>query len=242
MSISPDTPAALHRPAHKPGDMLLPISLDTPPALHLQVQSLRSPGATLVQGLDIALPAGAVHTLMGASGSGKSSLLAAVCGTLAPTMQFQGAVHVMGLRVDHLPTRARRIALLYQDDLLFAHMTVRENLLFAIAAGPQAAREAQVAQALEEVELSGFAQADPATLSGGQRARAALARALLSQPQALMLDEPFAKLDVALRQRMRALVFAAVRRRGIAALVVTHDPADILDAQRVTHLGAAEPT
>ena len=240
MSNSPDTPAALHRPALKPSNTLVPSSLDDPPALHLQVQRLRSPGATLVQGLDIALPAGTVHTLMGASGSGKSSLLAAVCGTLAPTMQFQGAVHVMGRRVDHLPTRARRIALLYQDDLLFAHMTVRENLLFAIAAGLQAAREAQVAQALEEVELAGFAHADPATLSGGQRARAALARALLSQPQALMLDEPFAKLDVALRQRMRALVGGAVARRGISALVVTHDPADILDAQRVTHLAVPE--
>ena len=238
MSNSPDTPAALHRPALKPSNTLVPSSLDDPPALHLQVQRLRSPAATLVQGLDIALPAGTVHTLMGASGSGKSSLLAAVCGTLAPSMQFIGAVHVMGRRVDHLPTRARRIALLYQDDLLFAHMTVRENLLFAVAAGPQAAREAQVAQALEEVELAGFADADPATLSGGQRARAALARALLSQPQALMLDEPFAKLDVGLRQRMRALVGGAVARRGISALVVTHDPADILDAQRVTHLAA----
>ena len=211
---------------------------DTPLALHLQVHSLRSPGAVLVQDLDIALPAGTVHTIMGASGSGKSSLLAAVCGTLAPAMQFHGMLHVMGRRVDTLPTRARRIALLYQDDLLFAHMTVQENLLFAVAAGPRAARQAQVAQALEEVELQGFAHADPATLSGGQRARAALARALLSQAQALMLDEPFAKLDVALRQRMRALVFGAVARRGMAAIVVTHDPADIADAQRVTYLAA----
>lgn len=213
-------------------------SFDLPLALQLQVHSLRSPAGILVQDLEIALPAGTVHTLMGSSGSGKSSLLAAVCGTLAPAMQFQGSVHVMGRRVDALPTRARRIALLYQDDLLFAHMTVHENLLFAVAAGPQAARAAQVAQALDEMELGAFAQADPATLSGGQRARAALARALLSQPQALMLDEPFAKLDVALRQRMRALVFAAVARRGITALVVTHDPADIADAQRVTYLAA----
>ncbi len=213
-------------------------SFDLPLALHLQIHSLRSPAGILVQDLEIALPAGTVHTLMGSSGSGKSSLLAAVCGTLAPAMQFQGSVHVMGRRVDALPTRARRIALLYQDDLLFAHMTVHENLLFAVAAGPQAARAAQVAQALDEMELGAFAQADPATLSGGQRARAALARALLSQPQALMLDEPFAKLDVALRQRMRTLVFAAVARRAITALVVTHDPADIADAQRVTYLAA----
>ena len=238
MSIAPDTPAAHHLPAYKPDDTLMTRAFEAAPALHLQVQTLRRPGATLLQDLDIALPAGAVHTLMGASGSGKSSLLAAVCGTLAPAMHFEGAVHVLGRRVDHLPTRARRIALLYQDDLLFAHMTVRENLLFAIAAGPQAAREAQMTQALEEVELGGFAHADPASLSGGQRARVALARALLSQPQALMLDEPFAKLDAALRQRMRALVGCAVARRGITALVVTHDPADILDAQRVTHLAA----
>ncbi len=216
----------------------MPSSLDTLAALHLQVHSLRSPSATLVQGLDIALPAGAVHTIKGPSGSGTSSLLAAVCGTLAPAIQFQGSVHVMGHRVDAFPTRARRIALLYQDDLLFAHMTVRENLLFAVATGPQAAREAQVAQALDEVELTSFAHADPATLSGGQRARAALARALLAQPQALMLDEPFAKLDVALRQRMRALVFDAVARRGLAAIVVTHDPADIADLARITYLHA----
>jgi putative thiamine transport system ATP-binding protein len=215
----------------------MPSFFDISAALHLQVHSLRSPRATLAQALDIALPAGAVHTIMGPSGSGKSSLLAAVCGTLAPALQFQGTVHVLGRRVDGLPTRARRIALLYQDDLLFAHMTVRENLLFALA-GPQAAREVQVAQALDEVELAGFAHADPATLSGGQRARAALARALLAQPLALMLDEPFAKLDVALRQRMRALVFGAVARRGIAAIVVTHDPADIADPARVTHLHA----
>lgn len=226
MPSSIDTSAALH----------LATRSAAAPALHLQVHGLRSPRATLVQGLEIKVPAGAVHTLMGPSGCGKSSLLAAVCGTLAPAMQFEGSVHVMGRRVDLLPTRFRRIALLYQDDVLFPHMTVRENLLFAVAAGPQAAREGQVAQALDEVELAGFAKADPATLSGGQRARVALARALLSQPQALVLDEPFAKLDVALRQRMRTLVSQAVARRGIAALVVTHDPADILDALRLTDL------
>ena len=92
MSIAPDTPAALHRPAHAPDDTLMPNSLDHPPALHLQVQSLRSPAAVLVHDLEIAIPAGTVHTLMGASGSGKSSLLAAVCGTLPPAMQFQGAL------------------------------------------------------------------------------------------------------------------------------------------------------
>jgi len=214
----------------------MPSPPDSRCVLQVQVQRLASPMAVLVQDLAIALPQGAIHTVMGPSGSGKSSLLAALCSTLEPGMQFQGTIYLRGVRVDHLPTQSRRIGLLLQDDLLFPHMTVRENLLFAVPKGPQPQREAQVQQALSEVELSSFAQADPATLSGGQRARAALARALLAQPQALLLDEPFAKLDSALRQRMRTLVFAAVARRGIAAILVTHDAADIADSQRLTQL------
>jgi len=214
----------------------MPSPPDSRFVLQVQVQRLASPAAVLLKDLSIALPQGAIHTVMGPSGSGKSSLLAALCGTLEPGMQFQGSIYLRGARVDHLPTQSRRIGLLLQDDLLFPHMTVRENLLFAVPQGPQPQREAQVAQALSEVELSSFTQADPATLSGGQRARAALARALLAQPQALLLDEPFAKLDSALRQRMRALVFAAVARRGIAAILVTHDTADIADSERLTQL------
>jgi putative thiamine transport system ATP-binding protein len=115
-------------------------------------------------------------------------------------------------------------------------MTVRENLLFAVPAGPQAAREALVSQTLADVEMSAFLQADPATLSGGQRARASLARALLAQPQALLLDEPFSKLDASLRQRMRDLVFGLVRQRQIPALLVTHDAADVADPACLTQL------
>ena len=139
-------------------------------------------------------------------------------------------------RIDHLPTEQRQVGLLFQDDLLFAHMTVRENLLFALPAGPHAAREAAVAHALSELALDGFAHADPATLSGGQRARVALMRALLAQPRALLLDEPFARLDVPLRERMRQLVFTTERERQIPALLVTHDPADIADPACVTRL------
>ena len=109
----------------------------------------------LAQGVRIEVPAGAIHTVMGASGSGKSSLLAAVCGTLSPEFSWSGRVQLDGAAIDALPTHLRRIGLLFQDDLLFAHMTVRENLLFAVPAGPRAEREAVVQQALADLELPG---------------------------------------------------------------------------------------
>jgi putative thiamine transport system ATP-binding protein len=204
--------------------------------LHIDVRSLRSPAQVLVRDLQLEVPVGAVHTVMGPSGCGKSSLLACICGTLPEALQFEGAVVLHGRRVDRLPTRLRRVGILFQDDLLFAHMTVRENLLFAVPRGPAPAREAAVAQALQDVEMPGYGPADPAVLSGGQRARIALARALLAEPLALLLDEPFSRLDAALRARMRALVFGLVRTRNIPALLVTHDGQDVADPARVTLL------
>ena len=186
--------------------------------------------------LQLQVAPGVVHTVMGASGSGKSSLLAAVCGTLAPVFRFEGRISLHGRRIDDLATEQRRIGILFQDDLLFAHMTVGENLLFAVPAGPRAQRQARVAQALVDLELPGFAHADPATLSGGQRSRVALMRALLAEPLALLLDEPFARLDAALRERMREFVFATVRTRQIPVLLVTHDAADIADSRQLTAL------
>lgn len=207
-------------------------------SLGIDVRTLRTASVTLIENLHVTVPGGVVHTLMGGSGSGKSSLLAALCGTLAPGLEFDGSVVLNGQALDALPTQARRMGILFQDDLLFAHMTVRENLLFAVAAGPQAAREAQVLQALADVEMQAHLHANPATLSGGQRARISLARALLARPHALLLDEPFSKLDAGLRIRMRSLVFGMVAARGIPALLVTHDTDDIADASRLTTLNA----
>ena len=187
--------------------------------LDIDVRHLGTASTTLISGLGLSVPHGVIHTVMGASGSGKSSLLAAVCGTLSDSLRFDGSVTLNGQRIDHLPTERRRVGILFQEDLLFAHMTVRENLLFALPAGPAAAREARVAQGLQDLEMAGFAHADPGTLSGGQRARVALMRALLAEPQALLLDEPFSKLDTALRARMRQFVFDLVRKRQIPVLM-----------------------
>lgn len=208
--------------------------------LHLHIDRLATASTTLVRDLDLQVPPGVIHTVMGASGSGKSSLLAAVCGTLPPGLQFEGTVTLLGRRLDRLPTEHRRVGILFQDDLLFAHMTVAENLLFAVAPGAAPERRARVAQGLADLEMAGFGPADPATLSGGQRSRVALMRALLADPQALLLDEPFSKLDPELRARLRQFVFALVRKRQIPVLMVTHDAADIADPAHLTRLGTSE--
>ncbi len=206
-------------------------------SLHLHIDQLAIGTTTLARDLDLRVAPGAIHTVMGPSGSGKSSLLAAVVGTLAPGMVFRGTVWLQGRRIDELPTGLRQVGILFQDDLLFAHMTVAENLLFGVPAGPQAARRARVAQGLDDLGMGTFANADPATLSGGQRARVALMRALLADPRALLLDEPFSRLDAELRARVREFVFALVRKRAIPTLMVTHDADDIADPAHVTRLG-----
>lgn len=207
--------------------------------LQINVRALRAADTSLVKDLRISVQPGIIHTIMGASGSGKSSLLGAICGTLAPGMYFDGDILLNGQRIDHLPTEARRVGILFQEALLFAHMTVRENLLFAVPGEPRARqplRHDKVRQGLQDIEMLPFADADPATLSGGQRARVALMRALLAEPHALLLDEPFSKLDADLRTRLRQFVFQLVASRNLPVLLVTHDDADIADPAHLTHL------
>lgn len=196
--------------------------------LRLQDVSLAIGGRVLVQGLSLTIAGGQVTTLMGPSGSGKSALLDFVGGHLEPAFAAQGRVGVDGRDVTGLPAQQRRIGVLFQDDLLFPHLTVGQNLAFGLANAAQgrAARRARVQQALLEAGLEGLAERDPATLSGGQRARVALLRALLAEPRVLLLDEPFSKLDTALRQGVRRFVFAHAAARGLPVLLVTHDRAD----------------
>lgn len=199
------------------------------PARGLSLRAVRiALGGRPLLAIDADIPPGEVLTVMGPSGSGKSTLLSFVAGFLDPVFQASGAVLLDGRDLAAVPPERRRIGLLFQDSLLFPHLSVAGNLMLGLPpeVGGRAARRQAVEAALAEVGLAGFAERDPATLSGGQKARVALLRTLLARPSALALDEPFAALDTARRARIRALVFGEARRRGLPVLLVTHDPAD----------------
>jgi len=196
-------------------------------ALALRDVELRVGGRTVLGPLSLSVAPGEVATVMGPSGCGKSSLLAFICGTLEPAFESRGRVLLGGRDLGPLPPERRRVGILFQDDLLFPHLSVAENLAFGLPpGGGRRRRRRRIEQALAEADLAGFGERDPGTLSGGQRARVALLRTLLSEPRALLLDEPFAKLDIALRARFRSFVFEHARAQRLPTLLVTHDPAD----------------
>lgn len=171
---------------------------------------------------------GEVTTIMGPSGAGKSTILALVTGTIDRSFSVSGRILLNGRDLTGLSPQERRIGMMFQDDILFPHLSVGGNLAFGLRPETRRrdARKAAIDAALEDAGLSGYASRDPATLSGGQRARVALMRVLLSKPNALLLDEPFSKLDAALRDQIRNFVFDHARANRLPTLLVTHDPGD----------------
>lgn len=206
--------------------------------LRLEHVSIRL-GARELLAFDAHVPRGAVLTVMGPSGAGKSTLLALIAGFLAPPFHASGRVILDGRDLGPLRPEARRVGLLFQDALLYPHLSVGGNLLFGLTpeVRGRAARRAYAEAALAEVGLAGCFERDPATLSGGEQARVALARTLLSRPHALLLDEPFSRLDADRRSVIRDLVFRLVAERAIPAVLVTHDRADAAAAGPVVEIG-----
>lgn len=195
--------------------------------LRLRSVSISIGETPLVTGLDLTVGPGSVVTVMGPSGTGKSTLIAFIGGHLEPEFRATGQILVNDCDVTRTAPERRGIGILFQDDLLFPHLSVGANLAFGLAPGmPRAARRTLVDAALAEADLASFHDRDPATLSGGQRARVALMRTLLSEPKALLLDEPFSKLDVEMRREFRRFVFDRATAKRLPVLLVTHDPED----------------
>ena len=199
----------------------------TSPGLVLQNLCVTQHGSPIAA-LNVTVAPGHVLVVMGPSGSGKSTLLAALIGALPPGFAMTGKIILNGVDVTHLPTAKRRIGILFQDDVLFPHLSVGQNLGFGLppGSGSSTQRRALIEQALSDADLAGFANRDPATLSGGQRARVALLRTVLAQPQALLLDEPFSRLDAALHNQIRQFTLERARKLHLPVILVTHDPQD----------------
>ena len=176
--------------------------------------------------LDAQIEGGDILTIMGPSGSGKSSLLNWMTGTLPSGLSATGEVWLHGQNISHLPAHLRHIGVLYQDALLFSHLSVAGNIAFAMPKGNKKQRFGQITDALEQVGLAGMENRHPDSLSGGQQARVALLRTLLSQPKAILLDEPFSKLDSQLRAETQQLVFSQIRQHKLPTIMVTHDHSD----------------
>ncbi len=196
---------------------------------------------TLLLSLDEQISGGEILTVMGPSGSGKSSLLNWLTGTLPNGFTATGEVWLNDKNVSHLPTHLRHIGVLYQDALLFSHLSVAGNIAFAMPksnkTGDRKQRSEKIEQALGQVGLAGMGNRHPDNLSGGQQARVALLRTLLSEPKAILLDEPFSKLDTQLRVDTRQLVFEQIRTHKLPAIMVTHDHNDAEAAKgKVIHL------
>lgn len=182
-------------------------------------------GTELCNDLSFSIEPGDVLALMGPSGSGKSTILSWLTGTLEPGIKAQGEAWLGETSLIDLPTEHRRLGLMLQQDYLFPHMTVGQNLKFGLRNGTASERRIAVRESLKNAGLDNMENRDPATLSGGQRARVSLLRTLLSNPCALLLDEPFSRLDNDRRKKIRDFTWAATI--ALPTLLVTHDADDI---------------
>jgi len=191
----------------------------------------------LFKAFDLTVGPGEIGAITGISGSGKSTLLADISGILTPAFSSLGDILFNGSSLRAIPIERRQVGILFQDDLLFPHLNVFENLLFGLPNGfSRADKTTRIHDALTESGLGSYALRDIATLSGGQRARISLLRTLLSEPKLMLLDEPFSKLDRAMRSQFREWVFEQLDHQHIPVVLVTHDPEDIPDGSRVIEL------
>lgn len=185
-------------------------------------------GAVIEAALEVG--AGEIVVLLGPNGAGKSTLLRALAGLSGPCGDVSLGDRTLDGPQIFVQPEDRRIGLVFQDLLLFPHMTIEENIYFAARSSGTGRADARkrVAEIVDTFELGALTGARPSGISGGEKQRAALARALVGRPEALLLDEPFAALDTSSRVEMRSVVSRHLRGFGGPAVLVTHDPLEAL--------------
>jgi ABC-type Fe3+/spermidine/putrescine transport system ATPase subunit len=183
--------------------------------------------AAAVDDVSFEVPKGAFATLLGPSGCGKTTTLRMIAGFYDPD---EGDIEIGGRRVNDLPAHRRGTAMVFQDYALFPHMTVHDNVAYGlrVAGRPRDELEKRVNDTLAFVGLTGLGGRWPNQLSGGQQQRVAVARALIIEPQVLLLDEPLSNLDAKLREQLRVELRILQRRLGMTFVYVTHDQDEAL--------------
>ncbi len=197
------------------------------PAVELRNVTLSYGAFTAVKNVSLSIGKGSFVTLLGPSGCGKTTILRSLAGLVSPTA---GEISIAGRRVNDIPIHHRNIGLVFQNYALFPHKTIEDNVAFGLkyrdVAKDEIARK--VKRALDIVRLPGVEKKLPSELSGGQQQRIALARAIVIEPDVLLLDEPLSALDANLREEMRIEIKTIQREVGITTIFVTHDQEEAL--------------
>ena len=189
--------------------------------LQLKNINKRFGSKTVAQNINLNVDAGEILAVLGRSGCGKSTLLKTIVGLVRPD---SGEVWLNGDNITDMPSEKRNISLMFQDYALLPHLTALDNVGFGLKMRrlPKAEIEEQSMQALRDIGLEHEAQRKPESLSGGEQQRLALARALITRPSLLLLDEAFSSLDTHLRHHLRTLTAERIRSQNIPAILVTH--------------------
>jgi ABC-type Fe3+/spermidine/putrescine transport system ATPase subunit len=223
------------------------------PGVILKALSKRYGDVGAVDGLSLEVKPGELLALLGPSGCGKTTTLRLVAGFLVPEAgEIWVGDRCLSSPAGVVPPERRRMAMIFQSYALWPHMTVAQNVAYGLRFKPGIARgdrDARVREMLRVVQLAGYEARYPGELSGGQQQRVAVARALVVEPEILLLDEPLSNLDANLREEMRFEIRRLHETFGITTLYVTHDQAEamvisdriaVLKAGRVAQVGAAD--
>ena len=198
------------------------MTLSTPGSVQFAGVVKKFGDVTALESLDLTIEPAKLVTLIGPSGCGKTTTLRLIAGL---EMATQGSIHIGGEDVTHLTATYRKVSMVFQSYALFPHMTVRQNVAYGLTVKsiPKVEAAQKAEHGLELVGLSGFGDRLPSELSGGQQQRVAVARAIVLEPEVLLLDEPLSNLDAKLRRHVREEIRQIQQRLGLTAVYVTHD-------------------